>query len=100
MTRPSDSGLALHSRLRLPRRTARLRLTVLYSGLFLLSGIALVASTYVLFERATTLSTPQLPKVPHTPAIQPLPSKPQLPGALYLLSQAQHQVTQDQNQIQ
>ena len=88
---PSDSRLTPRSWLRLPRRTARLRLTVLYGGLFLLSGIALVASTYVLFERATALSTPQLPKIPHTPAIQPLPSKPQLPGALYLLAQAQHQ---------
>jgi signal transduction histidine kinase len=89
------------ARVRLPRRTARLRLTVLYGGLFLLSGVALVATTYVLFERATALSTPQLPKVPHTPAIQPLPSRPQkqLPGALYQLAQAQHQVTQDQNQI-
>jgi signal transduction histidine kinase len=88
------------ARLRLPRRTARLRLTVLYGGLFLLSGIALVASTYVLFERATALSTPQLPRVPHTPAIQPLPSKPQPSGALlYLLTQAQHQVTQDQNRL-
>ena len=86
-------------RLRLPRHTARLRLTALYGGLFLLSGIALVASTYVLFERATALTTPQLPKVPHTPAIQPLPSRPQLPGVLYQLAQAQHQVTQEQNQL-
>ncbi len=94
-----DFRLPARSRLRLPRRTARLRLTVLYSGLFLLSGIALVATTFVLFERATALSTPKLPNVPHTPAIQPLPSKPQLPGALFLLAQAQHQVTQDQNQL-
>jgi hypothetical protein len=46
MTHPFRASL-----LRLPRHTARLRLTVLYGGLFLLSGIALVASTYVLFER-------------------------------------------------
>ena len=52
-----DFRLPARSRLRLPRRTARLRLTVLYSGLFLLSGIALVATTFVLFERATALST-------------------------------------------
>jgi signal transduction histidine kinase len=31
-----------------PRRTVRLRLTLLYGGLFLLSGIALLALTYVL----------------------------------------------------
>lgn len=100
MTHPFRARLAPRSLLRLPRRTARLRLTVLYGGLFLLSGIALVASTYVLFDRATTVTTPQLPKVPHTPAIQPLPTKPQPPGALlYLLKQAQRHVAQDQNQI-
>ena len=41
MTPPSDTRLAPRSRLRLPRRTARLRLTALYGGLFLLSGVAL-----------------------------------------------------------
>ena len=64
--------LAPPSWLRLPRRTARLRLTALYGGLFLLSGVALVAITYVLFERATEYRAPHLPKVPHTPAIQHL----------------------------
>jgi signal transduction histidine kinase len=38
---------------RLPPRTVRLRLTVLYGGLFLLSGALLLAITYVLFRRAT-----------------------------------------------
>ena len=56
----------------MPRRTARLRLTALYGGLFLVSGVALLASTYVLFERATEYRAPHLPKIPHTPAIQPL----------------------------
>jgi signal transduction histidine kinase len=37
---------------RLPRRTARLRLTALYGGLFLACGAALLAVTYVLVERA------------------------------------------------
>jgi signal transduction histidine kinase len=64
--------LAPPSWLRLPRRTARLRLTALYGGLFLLSGLALVAVTYGLFERATEYRTPHLPKVPHAPAIQHL----------------------------
>lgn len=41
------------SQLSLPRRTVRLRLTILYSGLFLLAGAALLAITYVLFERST-----------------------------------------------
>lgn len=36
-----------------PGRTVRVRLTLVYSGLFLLSGAALLAVTYVLFERAT-----------------------------------------------
>jgi signal transduction histidine kinase len=36
---------------RLPRRTIRLRLTVLYGGLFLASGAALLAITYVLVAR-------------------------------------------------
>ena len=64
--------LAPPSWLRLPRRTARLRLTALYGGLFLLSGVALVAITYVLFQHATEYRTPHLPKIPHTPAIQHL----------------------------
>ncbi len=69
--------LAPPSWLRLPRRTARLRLAALYGGLFLLSGLALVATTYVLFERATEYRTPHLPTIPRTPAIQHL----QLPVA-------------------
>jgi signal transduction histidine kinase len=69
--------LAPPSWLRLPRRTARLRLTALYGCLFLLSGVALVAITYGLFERATEYKTPQLPKIPHTSAIEHL----QLPVA-------------------
>ncbi len=37
--------------LRLPRRTVRLKLTLLYGGLFLVCGIALLAVTYFLVER-------------------------------------------------
>ncbi len=37
--------------LRLPRRTIRLRLTLLYGGLFLISGASLLAITYVLVSR-------------------------------------------------
>ena len=37
----------------LPRRTLRLRLTLLYGGLFLLSGAVLLAITYVLVAHAT-----------------------------------------------
>ncbi|HEX4034490.1 MAG TPA: HAMP domain-containing sensor histidine kinase [Solirubrobacteraceae bacterium] len=39
--------------LRLPSRTVRLRLTLLYSGLFLVSGTVLLAITYI-FVRSTT----------------------------------------------
>ena len=39
--------------LHLPSRTVRLRLTLLYSGLFLVSGVALLAITYLLFRRTT-----------------------------------------------
>jgi signal transduction histidine kinase len=38
----------------LPRRTIRLRLTLLYGGLFLLSGAALLAVTYLLVVNATS----------------------------------------------
>ena len=37
----------------LPHRTVRVRLTLLYGGLFLLSGAALLAITYTLFVNAT-----------------------------------------------
>ncbi|MDQ1485251.1 MAG: hypothetical protein QOJ62_944 [Actinomycetota bacterium] len=37
----------------LPRRTVRLRLTLLYGALFLASGVVLLATTYVLVSRAT-----------------------------------------------
>jgi signal transduction histidine kinase len=43
---------AAHRRLWLPRRTARLRLTALYGGLFLGCGSILLAVTYVLVEQA------------------------------------------------
>lgn len=43
------------SRLRMPRRTVRLRLTLLYGGLFLASGIGLLAITYLLLRSAGTM---------------------------------------------
>jgi hypothetical protein len=79
------------SRLRLPWRTARLRLTALYGGLFLVSGVALLAGTYVLFERATEYRKPHLPNIPQTPAIHPL-QLPRLPQALLTLAQDQKQL--------
>jgi signal transduction histidine kinase len=91
--------LAPSSWLRLPRRTARLRLTALYGGLFLLSGVALVATTYALFERATEYRAPHLPTIPHTPAIQhlqlPLPFEKALgPPGQSVVIQHPHQLAQ------
>ena len=57
-----------------PRRTMRVRLTLLYGALFLVSGVALLAITYGLFERATQFTQPRLPQIPHTPAIKTLQS--------------------------
>jgi signal transduction histidine kinase len=45
--------LFLGGRLRWPRRTVRLRLTLVYASLFLVSGTALLAITYVLVRQAT-----------------------------------------------
>jgi signal transduction histidine kinase len=88
---------------RLPRRTARLRLTALYGGLFLLSGVALVAITYVLFERATEYRTPHLPTIPHTPAIQhlqlPLPTARTVPYGESVLVQHPPQLVQAQREL-
>jgi signal transduction histidine kinase len=106
--------LAPPSWLRLPRRTARLRLTALYGGLFLLSGVALVAITYGLFERATEYKTPHLPKIPHTSAIEHLhfPAPPAPNQFLYrpakalpqgesvqVLLQHPHQLAQAQQEL-
>ncbi len=100
----AHSRLAPRSWLRLPRRTARLRLTALYGGLFLLSGVALVAATYVLFERATEYKTPHLPTIPHTPAIQQLhfPVEPALakaPAGQTVVIEHSHPLAQAQQEL-
>jgi len=85
---------------RLPRRTARLRLTALYSALFLLFGGVLVAMTYVLFEGATAYRAPAIPKVPAVPAIQNLQLPASLAGTLPAeIYQAQQQLAQAQKQL-
>jgi len=96
--------LAPRAWLRLPRRTARLRLTALYGGLFLVSGVALVATTYVLFERATEYKAPHLPTVPHAAAIQHLqlplpPAKPPTPVGQSVVIEHPHQLTQAQQEL-
>jgi signal transduction histidine kinase len=50
---PAERLAARWLRLRLPRRSIRLRLTLLYGGLILLSGAALLAITFLLVKRAT-----------------------------------------------
>jgi signal transduction histidine kinase len=99
--------------LHLPRRTARFRLTALYGSLFLLSGAALVAVTFGLFERATRYRAPQLPHVPHTPALRDLerlvffaPQTPKLTfgtspraSGITLLTQVHTQLTQVDRQL-
>ncbi len=103
--------------LRWPRRTARLRLSTLYGGLFLLSGVTLLAITYALFERATAYKKPHLPTVPQTPTIKRLQQlhlyepplgpaastvlKPQkqLPLALSKLAKDQYRLVQDQHAL-
>jgi signal transduction histidine kinase len=100
-------------RLPWPRRTARLRFTAVYSGLFLVSGVALLVVTYGLFQQATKSSRPHLPNIPQTPTLQQLHSpnpfapglgplssqKPQLPQALSALAQDQYNFAQAEHQM-
>src|SRR5947209_10667692 len=57
--------LAPHRMLRLPPRTVRLRLTLLYSGLFLVSGVALLAATYLIFRGNTGVDLIVPTGIPH-----------------------------------
>ena len=50
MPRLSLARLAPRRLLHLPSRTVRLRLTLLYGGLFLVSGVALLVTTYLIFR--------------------------------------------------
>jgi signal transduction histidine kinase len=66
MPRLSLPRLTPSRMLHLPPRTIRLRLTLLYSGLFLVSGAMLLAITYVLFRRATGINLIVVPTgTPH-----------------------------------
>ena len=71
----------LASRALLPRRTVRLRLTLLYGGLFVASGAALLAITYVSVERSTghTISTHAYGPLRQSTGVRaPLPKLPAL----------------------
>jgi hypothetical protein len=56
MSRLSAKLVEVSLRDRLPARSVRLRLTVLYGGLFLASGAGLLAITYVLVSHATAIT--------------------------------------------
>ena len=85
--------LAPRSWLRLPRRTARLRLTLLYGGLFLACGAALLAITYGLVRASLPRDVPKVvtypnarehkrpPGMPATPRIE-IPAGPLTQAAL------------------
>src|SRR5436305_13455600 len=53
MSRLSLARLAPRRMIHLPSGTVRVRLTLLYSGLFLVSGVALLVTTYLLFRSKT-----------------------------------------------
>jgi two-component system sensor histidine kinase VanS len=53
MSRLSLARITPRRMLHLPSRTVRLRLTLLYSGLFLVSGVTLLAATYLIFRTNT-----------------------------------------------
>jgi signal transduction histidine kinase len=79
------------SRLRLPRRTLRLRLTILYSLLFLAAGAGLLTITYLLVRAATIgeiyqLLHPPLPPGSKSPA-KPPPSGPMVEQQMQLKAQ-------------
>ena len=69
MSRPSLGRLTPHRMLHLPSRTVRLRLTLLYSGLFLVSGAALLAATYVIFRSTTGVDLIVPSGISHRPAV-------------------------------
>jgi signal transduction histidine kinase len=65
----APAPLAPAAWLRLPRRTARLRLTLLYSGLFLLSGTCVLAGVYLLVAHGPPIAV-------HTSRAAPLSAQP------------------------
>jgi signal transduction histidine kinase len=80
MMRPGPQGTDRHWP-RLPRRTARLRLTALYGGLFLACGAVLLTVTYLLVEATgyPTISGSQLPaQLTNHPAARSSPASQRL----------------------
>jgi two-component system, OmpR family, sensor histidine kinase VanS len=67
MPRLSLARLTPQRLLHLPSRTVRLRLTLLYGGLFLVSGLALLAITYLLYRNSTGVDLIVPTGIPHGP---------------------------------
>src|ERR1039457_3691349 len=85
MTNPLRRLLTPSSRLPLPRRTARLRLTVLYGALFTTAGAAVLGVTFGLFRRATagavfSSNNHFVPAYRGVKCRVPVPRPPQHPG--------------------
>jgi signal transduction histidine kinase len=79
--------------MRIPRRTARLRLTILYGCVFLACGAALLTITYLLFKHASTAGGFPARRAPAFKNGHPIPvdqqTPPQLsPGTLTSLQRA------------
>ena len=78
---------------RLPRRSARLRLTALFGGLSLVSGVILLAVTYLLVEQSTGPGSSRIPTQLAGSATEPLArgqiSLPAGTGSLQQISAAQ-----------
>ncbi len=76
MTTPTRRPpVASRSRMRVPRRTARLRLSLLYGGLFLICGAGLLAITYTLVRAnlPDTISAPVVHTKGASSSAQPTP---------------------------
>jgi signal transduction histidine kinase len=90
---------------RLPRRTVRLRLTLLYGGLFLVSGAALLAVTYVLVRHATagpSASSSKIESVVGNPSVPPpCPAglQQQQQGSIQMLPAAEAQALAHQKDV-
>lgn len=77
MTSASPTRLAPRSWLRLPRRTARMRLSLLYAGMFLLSGTLVLALVYLVSARSSTIHVVQAVPAPAGPSLRLLLPGPQ-----------------------
>jgi two-component system, OmpR family, sensor histidine kinase VanS len=81
----------------LPSRTVRLRLTLVYGGLFLVSGLALLATTYLLFRGNTGVDLIVPTGSPHRPtspggrtSVLPNPAVARQVSQMYAASVARH----------